>query len=315
VLLLVPVMVSILGTTPHRSDRHQLQLVPASPPTRVSVDRIRVGVMLSEFTATGEHPGNEPFDIGHQSIIKQLISPNLDLFIITDAGPQTAFGPVIAKLVPRDHVIVATDLPALRKLDVVVADHVWLIHDPELRSIRAAVEGGVGFLQQAGFGVFVPSYTADVMTMQGFAGDPHFYENRVSVRCAVAADHELLRGLSSAAVVEVPHLCGTLGDLRGMTPLLVAPPQAANAAPPAWTDFIDRQTKLASATRPSDTTTTPQSFVALYVGQIGAGRIVGCQWHDDSPAQLRLIAGGDFYLRCIRWLAHRPIDQTEGAAR
>jgi prepilin-type processing-associated H-X9-DG protein len=206
--------------------------------------------MLSEFTATAGHPGNDTFDLGHQSIILQLRSPKLELFIIVDPGRQSVFGDTIEKIAhDADHIIPANDLSALRKLDVIVADHIWMIRPDELRAIRTAVEGGVGFLQQAGFAVFVPSYSREVMTMQGVASNAQWYENRNSTRCAVVAgEHELLRGLKAGQTVSVHHGCGTIGPLAGMTPLLLPVGAAPNGADPTWTDFVTRQTRLARAT-------------------------------------------------------------------
>jgi RNA polymerase sigma factor (sigma-70 family) len=274
---------------------------------------IRTGVMLSEFTATASHPGNETFDLGHQNIILQLTSPKLELFMIVNPGRQTVFGDTIRKIVHNDdgHIILANDLAALRKLDVIVADHIWMVRPDELRAIHTAVEGGVGFLQQAGFAIFVPSYSREVMTMQGVAANAQFYENRNYTRCTVASEHDLLRGLKVGQTVSVRHACGTVGQLQGVTPLLLPVGEAPNEADPRWTDFVTRQTRLvraaedAEATQPSASKPT---FCPLYLGSIGAGRMIACQWHNECPGELRLIAGGDFYLRCIQWLAHRPLD-------
>ena len=78
--------------------------------TRMLPVRRKCAAMSSELTASGYT--QEHYDISHQSIIRSLRSPELDIFLIVEPGPQPTFADLISKY-PADHVIV--DLQASSK--------------------------------------------------------------------------------------------------------------------------------------------------------------------------------------------------------
>ena len=59
------------------------------------------------------------------------------------------------------------------------------------------------------------------------------------------------------------------------------------------------------------------TFYPLYVGELGKGRIVGCQFPAWSPMPPALMTATDsqFNIRAVQWLAHRLEDPAAPATR
>jgi hypothetical protein len=49
-------------------------------------------------------------------------------------------------------------------------------------------------------------------------------------------------------------------------------------------------------------------FYPRCISHLGKGRIVCLQWN-GAQQDLEAMTSGKFYVRCIQWLANRPLDQ------
>jgi hypothetical protein len=188
----------------------------------------------------------------------------------------------------------ATDVGALEQLDVIIAPREWAIRDEVAEAIHTAVSnGGVGLLEQTPLGLESPgTRNSTVLALSGFSEGNYFYFATSSgdVSCVVVgADHPLLAGLP-ARQFTMRGMNGVIGTLAGTGTPLIAAPNCTNQRGDRSSGAVDRGDEL---------------FYPLYVAQLGRGRIVGCQWYaPDPPPALAKVPGEDFYVRCVRWLAH-----------
>ena len=287
--------------------------------THPNSNAIKVGVILSERTATGPHPHTateaqtERYDLGHQSIIQYIKGSDLDVYVIVEPGPQNIFAPLIANYEKTGHVIDGTDAVRLGKLDVIVAGHDWMMVPQVADAVSKAVHGGVGFLVQAGYAIFDPSLTPEVAEMNGLVPPANYFASTGnSVALTVFASHPILRDLRVGQTVHVPAIYGVMGRLPAGAQPLLALPQTHNDVPPQWAKWIGDRT--GGSTTPVDSgklndPSDPLVYFPLYLSQVGKGRMIGCGWHNAPPEEL--MTGGSaeaFYLRCVKWLAHRPLD-------
>src|SRR2546430_10669697 len=75
--------------------------------------RIKVGVLLSEFTAEGWHGTGSNWDLSHQRTIMMLRSSRLELYVIYEPGPQKIMAAVGRRFFGPDHMLNSADLNAL----------------------------------------------------------------------------------------------------------------------------------------------------------------------------------------------------------
>ena len=279
----------------------------------VSSRPIKVGVLLSEFSAAGWHGTGPTWNLRHQKTIASLGSPKLDLYVIYEPGPQKLMAYAEARYVAPNHMLNGADRNALRKLDVIVAGHNWHMRQEVLDAIMTAVrEDGVGLLEQAGFGMFTPSFTPQVCTLSGIANDGVatylFHEKEAVSR--VVATHPVLKGLKVGDELHVAAACGALAHING-TPLVAAYGIAGD------TDVMEteRMEYIAKVTkRPAFVPVSADSFekgpvfCPLYISPLGKGWIIACQWHNAPPVELDPKFDGTFYVRCIEWLAGRAVE-------
>jgi RNA polymerase sigma factor (sigma-70 family) len=302
VLLMTTASVVLMAKT--SSDHH-----PAAS-TNAANQRIKVGVLLSEFTAEGWHNQFDAWDLSHQRTILSLNSQKLELFVLFEPGPQKIMAAQARRFVAPDHFLNAADKDVLRKLDVIVVGHTWHMRPEVLDSIQSVVrDDGVGLLEQAGFAMFTPSFTPQVCAMSGLREDSEveyfFCTNPPPAR--VVGEHPILKGLKIDDPVQVTAECGAFGKVNG-TPLIAAF-GAADEPEPGRMEFLARTLK-----RPTTSPVSADSFedggvfCPLYVSALGKGRIVSCQWHNKPPTALDPTGDGSFYVRCIEWLARRPVE-------
>src|SRR2546425_269907 len=79
ILLLIGLAVYLLNVQPPR--------IPPSPTSKLA--RIKVGVIVSEFTATGPHWLAKPYGFASvQRIVRELRDPSLELIPLIEPGTQ-----------------------------------------------------------------------------------------------------------------------------------------------------------------------------------------------------------------------------------
>jgi hypothetical protein len=321
-LLAVMAGVAVAATFVIAVVKSQQQPTLTSFVTQPRANAIKVGVILSERTATGPHPHaateaqTERYDLGHQSIIQYMKGADLDVYVIVEPGPPNIFAPVIANYAKTNHVIDGTDAARLAQLEVIVAGHNWMMVPAVANAVSKAVHGGVGFLVQAGYSIFDPSLTPEVMEMNGLVPPVQYFASTGTgsgIPLTVVTSHPILRDLRVGETVHVFALYGVMGRLPAGAQPLLALPQTRNDVPPQWAKWIAERTGGGTAAPidsgklndPSD----PLVYYPLYLSQVGKGRMIGCGWHNAPPAELITAGSAEaFYLRCVKWLAHRPVD-------
>ena len=322
-------------------------MIARNPPTPVATapHRIKVGILISEATAAGwSTPADGTYDITHQSIILHLRHwPQIDYYILLEPGSHPALNAVLPQISDEQHRLSVTDQGEIDKLDVIAADHIWRTTPEVVSSIHQAVSGGVGFLQQSGFGMLTPYFTRPVADLGGMDYQQLFSHPGVA-SCTVVNTHPLLKGLKVGDTITGNMYYGVMGPLNG-TPLLAAyglpcgptleivghmrgelqhrPFSVTDEIPghtaadllratsqPAGAELLLHSVNATRWTLPPSANSEKEGivFYPLYVSQLGKGRIVNCQWHNKPPPTLDPDGDGIFYLHCVQWLAHRPIE-------
>ncbi len=281
---------------------------PADGPQTVSPSKIKVGVIVSTFTATGPHWPTGHYGYSHALIARQLKDPQIDLYAIVEPEMMNSEDATLRNILqqefPAGHVIDGSSKQALQSLQVIVACRIWNLHNSVLPAVSQAVEDGVGLLDQSAMGVVTPGcYTPEASRLHAMTTPDYFWVPR-DVECIVVGDHPLLANLKAKGIkkVTVTHLNGALGRFHG-TPLIAAPGVPNQFVGNSSANLPDKAD--ASVPDPS----MPPVFYPLYVAQLGKGRIVGCQWYgpQDVSRILNEAHGGRFYIHCVQWLAGKPL--------
>jgi hypothetical protein len=187
-----------------------------------------------------------------------------------------------------------------------------------------------------------PYFTRPVADLGGMDYQQPF-THTAAASCTVVNAHPLLKSLKVGDTIAGNMYYGVTGPLNG-TPLLAAYGMSCGPTieimghmrgelqhrPFTATDEIPGHTAAdllratsqpvgaellrAPTTQPTPFPPSAKSeqdglvFYPLYVSQQGKGRIVNCQWHNRPPVALDPDGDGIFYLHCVQWLAHRPIE-------
>lgn len=273
---------------------------------------IKVGVLLSEFTKTGWHTrADNPWGLArHQTIYERLKHlPRIRLYAIVEPGTNPELEKELPGLMENGWLLDGSQAKALEKLDVIVADHDWHMRPDVLNAMDEAVKNGVGFLHQAGFAVLTPSFNDQVSSIIGMR-DAYWFEHTGDGVARVVAEHPVLKGLKVGDEVHGYMFYGAIGRIEG-TPLIAGYGMKA-MGDGGSTEFAQHvgDTTHRPSTVPSsaDSFSDGPVFCPVYISQHGKGRVIGCQWHNEPPAELDPHDTGVFYLRCIEWLAGRPVE-------
>jgi hypothetical protein len=245
---------------------------------------IRVGVIVSAFTANGPHWLQQPHGYAHAEIAATLVDPSVDLYAVVEPDTEQTPGQrdLIDRLFPAGHAIVCTDSAAMAGLEVIVAHRVWNLGDPLLGSLTRAVSDGVDLVNISAAGTVTPGYTQQVLSLLGLT-DAAYVAQRSMASARTLADHPILGSLPpDTSLALVPD--GAMGHLQG-TPLIVSP----RVTRPFHTDLAEPRADLGP-------------LHPLCLARLGKGQIIVCNWR-SPPASLDQATGGSFYINCIRWLA------------
>jgi hypothetical protein len=255
-------------------------LLPA--PTSAPV-RLKVGVYISRLT--GQRWGYSC------QIAGELAHRQFDLIPLLEPGSSSE--PEVVKLLGvyfgGRSAIDVTDAAALKKLDVIVAPRIWNLPDEARAAIEAAVTQGTGLLIRNGLGCMEPGGGSDVSRLSGFTESAFGY-NPHPMECQVIAAHPILGNLSpqiGRVIMITPN--GTWGRIgSGIKPLIRVKDM----------DSFRRFWKEG----PDDLV-----FYPLYAGELGRGRIIGCQFPAWEPMPKALMAAthNEFNARAVLWLARR----------
>ena len=265
----------------------------AAPELPTGQGQIQVGILLSDFSATGPHRQSAPY--GYQTqlrAVRTLRDPLIHLVPVIEpnSADKGALPRILRQNFPGEVPLDASKLDDLQKIDVLVSTAAANLHDDVTGAIWQRVRQGMGLLQRQ-LGYLTPGYVARTNDLAGFT-DAVFGWNPNPVDCQVVASHPLLGDLSGQIgkiISLTPN--GAVGRLKGI-PLL----RVQNM----------RQVMLVAA---DHTVGTGEYLYPLYVSQLGQGRIVGIGYTQgrDVPPELEAAHHGRFYIHCVEWLAGKPL--------
>jgi hypothetical protein len=258
------------------------------------VDTIKVGILLSAFTANGPHWQRQPYGYAPQvRIISALQDPSLRLIPVIE--PHTADHEELARILslyfPMEAPLDASSVDDLKQLDVLVAPGQPDMTASVLASIDESVTNGLGLLQH-GLGFVSPGFTPQIERLTGVANGIRGWSPN-PIPADIVGAHPLLGDLSGQFGKKIDLIAnGTLGILNG-TPLI----RVTNS----------QQVRAMNPSHPR----TPDEFLdALYIAQLGKGKIVGIGFSimRDAPDALEAANQNRFYIHCVEWLAGKPLN-------
>ena len=288
------------GVVRHLSKPRQAAVptVTVAPP--LVTTPMRVGILVSRFTAEGPHMTRTPYGYGHLDVDRVLrTDPLLQLIPVVEPGTET--DPKITAMVRTTFLHVSpingAEASQLMTLDVIVLPRVWNETPEVMNAIEFAARQGKGILIVAGFAVTSPGSSPQVDRLNGLK-EGNYQASANAVDCEVIADHPLLGKLSKgdSLSIEANGEFGVLPD--DAVPLIrVKDPAAASAT---W---------MVTPTTVLSTNSPEGRFCPLFISHLGKGTIVNCEFPAWSPvpAALDAATNGQFLARCVRWLGNRPL--------
>jgi hypothetical protein len=269
----------------------QIQLAP-------SPAKIRVGIIISQFTAQGPHYTQLPYGYkdGYLQLFRALRTES-NLEIVPIIEPTANEDPDLIATLQSEFrgkpPIDASDSQQLMTLDVIAAPRVWNETPQVLNAIRAAVRAGKGLLVVAGIGMETPGIgTSPVDQLNGLKEGIWEYCSE-GADCQIANPHSLLGNLKAGDSVSLPANgeCGILAD--GATGLL----EVIN---------LDDVHEIG----PMREIPSTYHFYPVILSRLGQGKIVNCQFTSWEPVRddLQKPTNERFMVHCIEWLANRPLD-------
>jgi RNA polymerase sigma-70 factor (ECF subfamily) len=300
IVLLVPaIAVSSLLMTTHRTREAPTIPPVAAPiaPKLIVANPIRVGIVLSRTTAGSLGPDLKPRGYVKQlRIAAELTAADIELIPViergTDGDPAGAAG--IRQVFAGRQPIRAEDPAALKALDVVAVAEISETTPNVMAGVDNAVGAGVGLFNTDGFGIGSRGLNQANAAIDHLSGYSEFqYGYTVNAfPCDVLTNHPIL------------------GQLFSVPDLQLRPMGLAGVLPPGAIPLI-RVHDMARFSRENRPSPMPPSYVIypLFVTSYGKGRIVCCNFavYGDVPSTLKGSGRAEFFQRCIRWLANRPL--------
>ena len=245
---------------------------------------LKVGVVISRFTATGPHWAGAPYGYSHANVAQQLVSPDVQLFALlepeteSDGDLATALAEFFPPDVPK---LDAHDPAALKTLDVIVAQRVANMNDEMIAAISEAVGGGVGLVVSQTFGTVTPGYRPAICDMLGL-DDATYGFHATPVACEVTATDPILAGTEAAGTEWQAQPSGTLGRPReGVTPLVKV----------GDIDSVEVVMNRGGV--------EGRIWPMLYFWRHGNGPVIVNNFK-ELPDPLKTLEGDNFFLRCVK---------------
>jgi beta-lactamase regulating signal transducer with metallopeptidase domain len=248
----------------------------------------RVGILISHYTRSGPvRPGYEygHYTYGNQECVplaRALDEANLDVYAVIE--PNTAslgdLPLVLGSTGLALKTIDGTNIEALLALDSLLVCSAHNVPDQVLASLEYAVESGVGLVAIGALGDNRPGdFDPIVSNLTGVFDNVQTDLGCQDIALSVAQAHPLIGEMraGTAYYVRMQYVASSESGVKNGTPLLNGPPGIMHNLP------------------------------ALYVRELGNGRIVRAQW--QHPMQPGLpFSGYTLYIRAINWVAHEDVD-------
>jgi len=264
-----------------------------------SADAPKVGVMFSHFTATAQLAKGltavNPHRRSHSYFAPEIVTRELrqsgfNVYAVVEPGTENlgALPSILEDSALSDRIINGGDATALGQLDVIVF---WLTYgmvQEVADGVSQAIRAGLGCVRHGSAGNRFEGKNVAMAALTGMDNGEYFWGgNHTEYLCAVLEPHPILGDLEVGDVVAVETLDGFTGIHWGRA--LLSSPDG-----------------------------TGSDFCPLYVHEVGAGRVVSCQWlelprvgPDAGPEEFissRMNWRVEFLNRCLNWAARRPVD-------
>jgi RNA polymerase sigma factor (sigma-70 family) len=257
-------------------------------------NRIKVGVLLSDYTANGPHWIPNNYGWRDQLLpVRALRDPSIELIPVVE--PQTATHPDLARLLstnfPRKTPIDGSSAQDLEKLDVLVAQAAHNVPWDVQQAVLQAVHDGMGFLNR-GFMTVTPGYTPLYSSLSGVDNVVYGWSNNYDqLKCEIVSGHPLLGDLAGQTGKTIMiELAGPVGVARGIPLIRVSDMQNVT-------------------THNGMKVHAGQSMYPFLLSQYGRGRIMVFAFaHYQVPSVLDKANHGRFYIHCVQWLAGKPLN-------
>jgi hypothetical protein len=267
-----------------------------TPPVEAAQHRLKVGVTICEWGATGPSWLGTPYGYGQaREVIRQLRDTSVDVIpvIEPDTEAKVETKAVLDQLFKDQKTLSMYDAKALQNLDVLVVVNCWGIHQEALDAIEAAAKDGLHLIVVSGVGIAAPETNEQTQRIAGIEGSIYGW-NPKAVRCVVTKPHPILGDLKEGAEI---LLCpnGMFGNLKDVSTLV----RVASMDDIHVPERKKKEEEMALA--------------PVYISKLGKGQIVGVGWAawKPLPEAIEDATDGRFYERAVLWLAGRPLPAKE----
>lgn len=247
--------------------------------------KLKVGVLVSRFTAEGPHWTGKPYGWRHANIARRLKDDFIELCPIVD--PDTVADEGVLKAIAENfpagaehRVIDGADADRLSRLDVIVAQRVWNLDERAVEPLLKAVSAGVSLVNIGSTGVVTPGFSLVVNPLNAMDDDATYAwhpreqpvefvdGSKLGLEAKPKAGEPEAEVLAAEALKLKPN--GAMGSLKpGTAPLMKLAPGAANVG------FPQHPAPVGAV------------FYPLLFGELEKGRILVCNMADVSPSRRR----------------------------
>jgi hypothetical protein len=252
--------------------------------------KLKVGVLVSQYTATGPNLGGRPYGYAHANVAGELKDDSLQLIPIIepDSENDADLAAVVKEKFPdaEGQVYRADDKTSLATLDAIVLARVPNLKDEVIEGVKHAVDGGVGLLVVGRVGNVTPGYTnKGVCELVGMTEAVYAWNLKPQPCEILAADDPLIKSVPPTDTWEATP-AGAMGKLKeGSKPLIKL----------SATDELKFPAD-------KEKTAAEGDYNVLYVTSLGKGPVLVCAW-STLPTPLRHLDGQSFYVRGLHRLA------------
>jgi hypothetical protein len=249
---------------------------------------IKVGVLVSEYTATGPHAGAQEYGYAHAAIAGELADPSITVMPIIDPGSESE-GPLaeaIKEHFPQSEgkVLNGGDVEALKTLDAIVLAAVPNLKDEVIDAVTDVVSQGTPLLVVGRCGNLNPGYGRNpkIPALVGMTTAKFGWTRAPATATVVAKDHPLIKSLGVGEEWNV-NAAGGHGTLKeGATPLV---------------KLTGGELRLPGDQAKGD----DEDYFVMYQTTLEKGPVLVCNW-SKLPEQLANLEGEKFYVRCVKRL-------------
>ena len=260
--------------------------VASAPQKSTNPQALKVGVVFSDFAATGPHWMPSPYryqmdGYSCREIVRLLSEANVDLYAVIDPGTAELgeLPDILASTGLSNKTIDSTNPTDLLKLDVVCSWSFANVLPETLNALRISVKQGLGYFCTGAIGSVTPEGNDPaLMDLLGHSSQEYTWFAKEGTSFEVVNAHPILGELKPGTKMNGILFNGMFDPNR-----------------------LPQGTILIGSTATSSLPT----FCPMYLREYGKGKMVfNVFWNlgiGDIPPET-------FYMRCVNWAAGRPVD-------